>query len=322
MIVDFKEKSYSYEKITADAKSLANQYSEILKYVTIGQSHDNRDIILLKLGVGKQHMICCGGVHARENINPVVLLRIIENYAELYYKHKQQKQEFKKNNNFQKIQDKDEYEDILYGACIYEILQTFTILFVPLLNPDGYVISLYGFDAIEDPQLRELCKAKNIPGEEWKCTARGVEINRNFPSRLYRPKGPGDYAASENETKALIFLFHGYRSKGFLDFHSRGKQVYYYRKAMSESYNNKQYEIALRLAGVTNYVLIPPEEEVDPGDTGGNTVHYYSEHFRKPALTIETVDETAAFPLDIGYRDSTFDELKLIILEFGSRIIA
>lgn len=321
MIVDFKEENYSYEKLIGDAHSLANKYSEILKYVTVGKSHDNRDIILLKLGVGRQHMICCCGVHARENVNPIVMLRIIEDYAEFYYKHKQQKKEFKKKDNYKKIRDNDEYEDLLYGTCIYEILQTFTILFIPLLNPDGYMISIDGFDAINDSELRERCKSKNVSSAEWKFNGRGVDINRNFPSILYQPKEPGEYAASENETKTLIALFHEYRSKGFLDFHSRGKQIYYHRRVMSDAYNLKQKEIALRLAGVTNYVLNPPEIEIDSGDTGGNTVHYYSERFKKPALTIETIDEDAEFPLDIGYRDSTFQELKMVILEFGSRII-
>ena len=57
------------------------------------------------------------------------------------------------------------------------------------------------------------------------------------------------------------------------------------------------------------------------GDTGGNTVHYFSEKFNKPALTIETVDDNASFPLDPKYRASVFDDLKLVILEFGSMII-
>lgn len=321
MIVDFKDENYCYEKLIGDAFGLANKYSEILKYVTVGKSHDNRDIILLKLGVGRQHLICCSGVHARENVNPIVMLRIIEDYAEFYYQHKKRKQDFKRRDHYTKIRDNVEYENILYGTCIYEMLQTFTILFVPLLNPDGYMISLNGFDTINNPELRAICKSKKVAAVEWKFNARGVDLNRNFPCMLYRPKGPGEYAASENETKALISIFHEYRSKGFLDFHSRGKQIYYHRRIMSDAYNAKQKEIALRLAGVTNYVLNPPEIEIDPGDTGGNTVHYYSERFKKPALTIETVEEDAEFPLSIMHRESTFHELRLVILEFGSRII-
>lgn len=321
MIVDMKEPHYSYEKFRNDAECLAKQYETILQYVTIGSSHDNRDIVLLKLGTGKQFMLCCAGVHARENVNPIVMLRLIEYYADLYVNHKQQKNSFKRKLYYPNQHLSEEYEQMLYGACIYELLQTFTILFVPLLNPDGYMISLEGFHAIKDPQLRQRCFEEGIPSEEWKYNARAVDINRNFPSKLWKPKSENDYPGSENETKALLYLFNEYRSKGFLDFHSRGKQIYYYRSMMEESYNNIQLEIACRLKESTGYVLMPPEDEVETGDTGGNTVHYFSEYFHKPALTIETVEEDADFPLNHHYRFSTFEELKLVIIEFGSMII-
>jgi len=214
-----------------------------------------------------------------------------------------------------------EYEYMLYGTCIYELLQTFTILFVPLLNPDGYMVSLEGFEAIRNEQLKQKCMDMKISNIEWKYNARGIDINRNFPSKLWKSKNADDYAASEDETKALIFLFHEYKSKGFLDFHSRGKTIFYYRSIMPESYNKKQLQIAMRFKEITNYELVTPQDEVETGDTGGNTVHYYSEHFYKPALTIETVDENATFPLQNELRASAFEELKLVIFEFGSMII-
>ncbi len=321
MIVDFNDLYDSYEKYLTDARDLAKQYEAILSYVTIGTSHDNRDIVLLKLGIGKQFLLCCGGVHARETINPVVLLRIIEYYAELYVNHKQERFSLKYKLYTETQQLREEYEKMLYGACVYELLQTYTILFVPLLNPDGYMISLKGFESINDTTLRQRCISKNISREEWKFNARGVDINRNFPSKLWRPKSEEDTVASENETQILIKILKEYRTRGFLDFHSRGKQIYYYRSMMPESYNNQQFEIATRLMQITNYELMPPENEIDSGDTGGNTVHYYSEYFLKPALTIETVDEDAVFPLALHYRSSTFEELKLVILEFGSMIV-
>lgn len=321
MIIDLNNTSYSYDNLAEDAKKLAFQYETILQYVTIGKSHDNRDIILLKLGTGQQHMVCCGGVHGRETINPIVLLRIVEYYADLYCKHKQQKLNLKKKLRSTTKNLKAEYEKMLYGACIYELLQTFTILFIPLLNPDGYTIALEGFDAIRNPQLREKCVSMQLPAAEWKYNARGVDINRNFPSKLWKPKNSEDKPASENETKALISVFRRYQSKGFLDFHSRGRSIYYYRSMMPDNYNCRQLEIARCLQMITNYELVPPAQELDTGDSGGNTVHYYSENFYKPALTIETVEETAEFPLNIQYRYPTFEELKLVIFEFGSMII-
>jgi g-D-glutamyl-meso-diaminopimelate peptidase len=304
-----------------DVSNLAKQYDKILQYVTIGKSHDNRDIVLLKLGIGRQYMVCCSGVHARETINPIVLLKIIEYYADLYVNHKQEKLNLKRKLINQKQHLESEYQQMLYGACIYELLQTFTILFVPMLNPDGYMISLDGFESIGDIGLREQCISQNISNTDWKYNARGVDLNRNFPSKLWKQKNDMDFAASENETKALMNLFIEYNAKGFLDFHSRGKQIYYYRSLMPDSYNQKQLEIAKRLMKATNYVLMPPENELETGDSGGNTVHYFSEYFLKPALTIETVDEEAQFPLDAWYRFITFEELKFIIFEFGSMIV-
>ncbi len=321
MIVDLNVADYSYDKLIADAKALAIKYDSIIKYVTIGKSHDNRDIILLRLGSGQKHIICCGGVHARETINPVVLLRIVEYYAELYINYKQQKRDLllKLYGTDQHL--KEEYELMLYGACIYELLQTYTILIVPLLNPDGYMIALKGFEAIRDAELRKRCEGMNVPSTEWKFNARGIDINRNFPCELWRSKFEGDHPASENETKTLIRLFHEHKSRGFLDFHSRGKSIYYYRSQMPESYNKKQLVLASRLQKVTNYKLEEPEDEVETGDSGGNTVHYYSEHFWKPALTIETVEDEAEFPMDIKYRLPTFEELRFLIFEFGSMVV-
>lgn len=321
MIIDLKEPDFNYDKLIKTAKNLAKQYSSIIKYVTIGKSHDNRDIALLKLGVGQKYLVCCGGVHARETINPIVLLRIAEYYADLYSNYRQMKRNLKEKLSRPNLHLQAEYEQMLYGTCIYELLQTFTILIVPLLNPDGYMISLKGFDTIRDKQLRQHCISQQIDSAEWKCNARAVDINRNFPCLLWKQKFEGDYPASENETKALIQLFHDHMTKGFLDFHSRGKSIYYYRSKMPESYNKKQFEIASRFKKITNYKLELPEEEIDSGDSGGNTVHYYSEQFRKPALTIETVEEEAQFPLEDPYRLSTFEELKLLIFEFGSMII-
>lgn len=321
MIINFNESLYSYDKFITDAKMLTKQYNNILQYVTIGKSHDSRDIILLKLGMGQHFIVCCSGVHARETINPVVMLRIVEYYADLFSNYKQQKSNLQRKlkNTTQNLEE--EYERMLYGTCIYELLQTFTILFIPLLNPDGYTIALEGFDKIRNQRLRELCISMDIPSAEWKFNARGVDLNRNFPSKLWKPKSVLDYPASENETKTLISLFNSYKSNGFLDFHSRGKQIYYYRSIMPENYNNKQLEIAHCLQKVTEYELVPPEEEIDSGDTGGNTVHYYSESFHKPAITLETVEELAGFPLEYKYRFSTFEELKLVIFAFGSMII-
>ncbi len=321
MILHMQDELYSYETLISDAKALSEYYHHILSCVTIGHSHDNRDIVLLKLGQGRKTMICCSGVHGRESVNPIILMRMIEYYALLYTGYKSQKEKLNQQLDIQKYHLTNEYEQMIFGACIYELLQTFTILVIPLLNPDGYMISLSGFDILNNKTLKDQCRNMKVPYQEWKFNGRGVDINRNFPCKLWRPKNASDYAASENETKALISVFHSCHSKGFLDIHSRGRMIYYHRSQMTDKYNERQRQIADRLKEITGYTIVPPENEIDAGDTGGNTVHYYSERFNKPALTIETVDEDASFPLDPRYREDTFEELKHVIFEFGSLII-
>lgn len=320
MIINLEEVNYTYDKFLTDSKKLAGRYSNIIQNVTIGSSHDNRDIVLLKLGLGDKYIICTGGVHGRESINTIVLMKIIEYYAIIYMNYIGQKGDF-----FQQLSERhsdfeNEYEHMIFENCMHELLHTYTILFIPLLNPDGYMISLYGYQTIRDEKLRERAIAKKLPHAIWKYNARGVDINRNFPSKLWKPKTPNDYAPSEDETKALIAVFHQYRTKGFIDFHSRGKEIFYHRRMLSNPYNEKQLYIAQRLKDITDYRIVSPQHEIEQGDSGGNTVHYYSEHFIKPAITIETVEEEASFPLDIKYRKSTFEELKLLIFNFSSII--
>ncbi|NLO08990.1 MAG: hypothetical protein GX129_03870 [Clostridiales bacterium] len=317
MIVDFSQEEYLYEDLISGADALAKKYSNIIKHVTIGRSHDNRDIVMLRLGVGRRYILFCAGVHGRETINPIVLMKITEFYANQYEQFKIVKEKFDQKLSNPSSNIEKNYDNMIFGKCIYELLQTYTILMIPLLNPDGYMISLYGHGAISRPDLQKKLKRYKHNFSEWKYNGRGIDINRNFPCRSWKPKGASDYAASENETKALIQVFHQYRIRCFLDFHSRGKSIYYYRNSMTKDYNEKQLYIAKRLKNITNYELYDSENEIDYGDSGGNTVHYFSEHFNKPALTIETVDENAIFPLDYNYRLSTYEEIKLILFELG-----
>lgn len=318
MIIDFSQPIYSYGNLITDAKALTKKYNNILQYVTIGRSHDNRDIIMLKLGIGKMSILFCSGVHGRETINPLVLMKIAEYYANEYESYKANKESLDKKPQYSWGNIKDIYNNMIFGKCVYELLQTYTILMIPLLNPDGYMISLEGYNALNSPELKKAAKEKGIHYAQWKFNGRGIDINRNFPCRSWKPKGPHDYAASENETKTLIEVFHKYPIKCFIDFHSRGKYIYYYRNSMNEAYNEKQLKIAKHLKNITRYDLVDEMNEIDYGDSGGNTVHYFSERFYRPAITIETVDEEANFPLDNKYRLSTYEEIKLVLFELGA----
>lgn len=268
---------FYYEDLVAYAKYLERHYEGLVQYESIGRSLDGRDIFMLKVGKGKDNIIVTGGVHGRESINPMVLLCMAEYYCE-------------------------EFQAAMERISIY---------MVPVVNPDGYSIAIRGFDCLSSDIYRRMCERKHIPYYLWKYNARCVDINRNFPSLTWKKKDVKDEAGSEPETSALMELFQSISSIGYIDYHSRGKQIYYHRKSLTENYNREQFRIACVLNTLTGYELVPPKDEIEPDDSGGNTVHYYSEQFCLPALTIETVDELAYFPLSPHYQKETFEEIKM-----------
>lgn len=361
---------YRYEDFLQDTEYLLTTYPSMLHVYHIGESHDGREILVFQLGTGPIPIIITAGVHGRETINPMVVMRMIENYLGLVayeepaivdfgissrmlppqgrigqlfvdmpectvdhaiHGHSplaqpvvrseaNQGQTEEESNQELRFQSVEKGINIPTEYNIYNIFRTFTFYIIPLLNPDGYEIALGGFDVIRDSELRKHAVKLGIPYEDWKANARGVDINRNFPSVTWRPKFPGDRPASENETKALIYLFDQIPAVGYLDLHSRGKTIYYYKGNMSKEYNERQKYIAERLKEVTGYELMPPESEIEEMDSGGNTVHYFSEKYHKPAITIETVPDLEPFPLDVRHQRPTFEEIHLAPLEFSIAI--
>lgn len=295
------ERFYSCEEMYAKMRKLARQYPQFIHLDVIGISHDQREILSLTMGNPRKVLFCTAGVHGRESINPVILIHIMEDYAQAY-------------------QGKQSLHRQPY--TIYELLREYGICFVPLVNPDGYEIASRGFKRVRDLKLRQSLRIQDIPSREWKFNARGVDINRNFPCCSYRPQNAGDRPASENETKALIHLFHSCDSVGYVDFHSRGKIIYYYRNAMSRDYNRYSHRLARYLQSLSDYDIGGSEEEFFTPYSGGNSVNYYSEVLKMPALTVETVEESASFPLHTRYQKETYEEIHYIPLGILSQITA
>jgi len=288
-------RAYSSAEITETARALADKYSENLTYRIAGTSLCGREIPCLVLGSSPKCLLVSGGIHGRESINPVVLLRMVQDYAAL----------------FTDMTGEPQTEERK------ALLEHFSICFLPLMNPDGYEIALSGFQTVQEPMSRHVLQMRRIPHEEWKENARGVDINRNFPCRSFLAREHMPEAASEPETQTLIHMFEEYPdSVGYLDFHSRGQIIYYYRRAMPYSYNKKAKRIAKKLQKCSGYALGSRWEERGSRLDGGNSVNYYSEVYRRPAITIETAADEAGFPLDVKYQVHTYGEVKWIPMEY------
>lgn len=276
---------YLFSDIQRKSVQLANVYQGILNLETIGLSHDLREIFMIRLGMHKKYILITAGVHGREYINSAVLLRIAEKYAA------------------QMVSQPG-------------LLKDYGILFIPVLNPDGYVIATEGFAGINDKKLRKTCISQNIDASLWKWNARTVDINRNFMSKSFKKAPHTGDINSENETKSFISIVQNENTVGYMDIHSRGESIYYYRQHMGEDYNRHQKYIADRLSYYTGYSLMMPSEEIDNGDSGGNTVHYYSEYMNLPAITVETIDDDAKFPLKYEYARQVYYQIRYLPMEF------
>lgn len=285
------EKNYTYDELITIMDSLVEENKRVLNKIEIGQSNDERPIYMLSLGFGEKSLICTAGVHGRETINPVLLLSVIEEYVNAYWN-----------------------KEWIGGHDVFDLLHTYSINFIPVLNPDGYVIATEGFRKINNPNLRHAAIMMNVSHEFWKYNGRGVDINRNFAAASYVQQRPCEYPNSEPETRALIQVFHDADSIAYIDFHSRGRIIYYYRNSMSNLYNLKQHRLAKYIQEISNYELGRKEEELLSKAAGGNTVHYYSENFEKPAITVETISEDVNFPIDNRYQMEAFSEIHTIPL--------
>jgi predicted deacylase len=125
----------SHEEIGQLFTDYEDQYSEIVRFFSIGRSAEDREIWALELSiasgesVGKPKIRIVGGIHGNECMSVDLVLKIIEWMLTSYG-------------------DDVEISDLLDGA---------DIIFVPVINPDGYS---------GDPATRE--------------NAHGVDLNRNF----------------------------------------------------------------------------------------------------------------------------------------------
>ena len=285
---------YYYEDYLCDIYNIMLLGKNIIKIVDEDVTYDGRKIYGLKIGKGKVKAIISAGVHGREYTNVSAVIHMIKKTIHDYNK----------------------------GYCLYKnekiniknIYNNNSLIIVPLVNPDGYEIALRGYDVVNNKELQNKYKASNKEYYLWKNNVLDVDINRNFQSILWKSKFKGDKPFSQTESRFLKRIFDKYYGGIYVDIHSRGENIYYYRKALDNKYNEEQLIIAKELSALTGYRISKPEEEINYNDTGGNTVHYYSETYRCSAITIETVKEDEHFPINMLNSSKTYEQIKDLLV--------
>lgn len=294
-IVQVTDTSYTYKNVVEDLYAFKAKFPDFIKLKIEGYSNDLRMIVSARLGNGPKKIYIEGGNHGREYTWPFLM-----EYLEQFLIHAS---ENKKMN----------------GYDVNEYLKKYTLIFIPLVNPDGAAIARESKNAIQNTALRKKLIAMGGDWELWKANARGVDINRNFgnpywgfhrtsnlepfysdvPAESYFG---GNEPNSEPETMAVVNLLNNEEIDAVVTIHSRGRIIYYHMFGMPNSYNNLQERVARAIGRNAGLLAVDWDLEDDRGDGGTGTLmdHVTYEH-HIPCLTIETMPPRIYFPIKNKY---------------------
>ncbi len=288
-VVDTTKADYSYDEMMGDIKELSTQYTDFMTVDCIGTSYDGRDIPVIVVGnkEAEHQVLIHGGIHGREHMTVMVVMKQLEYYLSM----------------------KAKGED---GAWLRDV--AFRI--IPMLNPDGVMISQQGPQAIRDDELRakleaihnnDKKKGNKMSDEtyftQWKSNARGVNINLNFdanwdgtssskyPSYVYYK---GDAPESELETQSIIDYTKAQDLDATLSYHAYGSG-YYWEFHQTGTLKEANESLGKSIEGVSGYKSLNHEDSATNG--GGGYKDWAIETLQIPSLTIE-IGSTAC-PLHI-----------------------
>ncbi len=259
---------YTYERMLGHLQALAKQY-ELLDVDIIGESVEQRAIYLVKLGHGSKKILLDGAHHGSEWISSFLLMTMIEHYA--YHYHTGQP---------------------FYEYDLRELLSTYTLYVVPMVNPDG--VEIVATSGRSSPNFDRLVAINGGSRDftRWKANGRGVDLNRQYPTnwhlaRNYGPPHPAwaNYAGlgplTEPEVIALDQLHREEQFCAHLTYHSVGNEVFYYYY-QTGAWLERDRGLAQAVARLTGYRL-----RHSSGGIGGMARDHVVTTYRIPSLIIE-----------------------------------
>ena len=272
------------KKTNEALEKINTTYSEITELITIGKSaKEGTEIKAIRLGKGDQNILINGGHHGRETLTTILVLDQLDYLAQAY------------TNN-----------ETIRGHNVRALLNTVSIWFVPLINPEGADLAM-----------------STLP--HWKANGRGVDLNRNYPTlyatnKLSKAPGsegyPGAAPFSETETQALRDLCYEKDFQSAIAYHSAGQIIYWWYHQIGEVYA-RSAELASILSQMTGYTLVPPS-----GSTGGlGFTDWFIQEFDRASFTIEIGKTVNQKPLKWGEYEEIWEKNKHIPLQLTAEII-
>ena len=251
----FAEKEFDDAALKTFEKELLERYPFIRKEV-IGYSLLHRELCAYSIGEGGA--LIAAVFHGMERVTGAILTRYL----------------------FEKAEEAGKGKKISFTA-------------IPLMNPDGAQIALYG--ASSAGRYRALVqRLSKGDTSRWQANARGIDLNHNFNAGRIRlrenevkhgfitrgaTRFGGTDPESEPESAALCDFC---RRKGFslaAALHSQGREIY----ADFENHAPQSAEIAQQLAELSGYTYCEPSGTA----VGGGFKDWFCKRFCRPGFTIE-----------------------------------
>ncbi|MCL2885040.1 MAG: M14 family metallocarboxypeptidase [Oscillospiraceae bacterium] len=265
----------------------------------IGQSVCGRDITMLSLGKGKEKVLYTAAFHGQEWLTALVLLQLVEDICAAL-----------------------ESGELLCGMDYAGGLSGRTLVFVPLVNPDGVDIARHGSAAAGQHEKTVQRLGGDTPGL-WQANARGVDLNHNFNAgwvglqereRAAGIVGPaprrfgGAAPESEPEVRALTVLCRENPFRHVLALHSQGEEIYW---QFGDKTPARAHLLGQILAVSSGYTLASPE----PIATGGGFKDWFIDTFGRPGYTVEL--GRGQNPLPAGDLTQVYEKAKEMLLLAG-----
>ena len=167
---------------------------DVWRLASLGKSVCGREIPMLIGGQGKKAVVYVAAHHGMERLTAGLLIDFVSETAE-----------------------RMAHNENVFDISVRTMLQNVTLYIIPMLNPDGVHIGLYGVEK-SDPRYTSLVAMNGRDDfSHWQANANGVDLNHNYDAGFeeYRRlaenvdmlPGPTRYGGvrpeSEPETAAL-----------------------------------------------------------------------------------------------------------------------
>ncbi|MEG0876751.1 MAG: M14 family metallocarboxypeptidase [Oscillospiraceae bacterium] len=244
----------------------------VLEY---GSSLMGKPLLALCAGRGGRRVFFSAAHHANEWLTSLVLLRFLAELCE-----------------------KSKVGGKICGFSAQKLLQSGTLCFAPLVNPDGLDLAVGVLDQGEHFEAAKKIAANypEIPFPQgWKANIAGTDLNLQYPAGWERAReikfaagftapAPRDFVGEApldaTEAKGLFALTRRLSPDVIVALHSQGETIYW-KFADFEPYGSR--ELGRRLARASGYAL-----EETPSESGwAGYKDWFIQSFNRPGYTVE-----------------------------------